>query len=245
MDAPHLLLACAAILVVAFLYASVGHAGASGYIAALTLLGFAAASIKPTALVLNVLVACIGTWSFWRAGHFRWPLFWPFAAASVPAAFLGGSLDLPDLLLKRILGVVLLYSAVRLFLRTDDPDDVRPPPRALAGAAGAGIGFLAGITGTGGGIFLTPLVLLMKWARTKQAAAISAPFILVNSASGLAGHVASGQPVPRIAWVLAIAAVLGGALGARLGSRTFSVRLISLLLGAVLVIAGGKLLLST
>ncbi len=242
MDHTHLLLVACAIGLVAFLYSSVGHAGASGYIATMALFGFAAAAIKPTALVLNILVATIGTFQFWRAGHFTWSLFWPFAVLSIPGAFVGGYLHLPPSIFKPLVGVVLLYSAARLFFRREDPPHVRPPPIPLAMGVGAGIGLLSGLTGTGGGIFLTPLMLLFRWARTRSAAAISAPFILVNSTGGLIGHVSSGQQVPSVAWVLAIAAVIGGTIGSHLGSRRFPVRTITLLLAAVLIVAGTKLI---
>ena len=242
MDSTQLLLIGVAILLVAFLYSSVGHAGASGYIAVLTLFGSTAEFIKPTALVLNVLVAAIGSYQFWRAGHFSWHFFWPFAALAVPAAFLGGYLHLPTPLFKILLGVVLLCSAVRLFLRPGDAPSVTPPTRPMALGVGAGIGFLSGLTGTGGGIFLTPLLLFCRWAQTKRAAATSAVFILVNSVAGLAGHFSSGKAVPEFAWVLAVAAVIGGTAGSYLGSVRWPARVIQLLLGAVLIIAGAKLI---
>lgn len=233
-----------AIAIVAFLYSSVGHAGASGYIAVMTLFGFAASDIKPSALILNILVACIGTFHFWRAGHFSWSLFWPFALLSVPAAFLGGYLHVPADLFKLLVGIVLLFSAVRLFLRDGDPPEVSPPPRPLASGVGMGIGLLSGLTGTGGGIFLTPLLLFCQWARTRTAAAVSALFILVNSIAALVGYFTSGQPVPRVVWLLSIAAIGGGALGSRLGSQRLPVRTIHSLLAIVLLIAGSKLILT-
>ncbi len=242
MDAFHLSLLAAGIAVVAFLYSSVGHAGASGYIAVLTLAGFAATTVKPVALVLNVVVAVIGTVQFARAGHFSWSLFWPFALLAVPAAALGGYLPLPSHFLKPLLGAVLLSSAARLFFRKGDPAESHPPPRGLALSTGAAIGLLSGLTGTGGGIFLTPLMLLLGWAKAKQAAAISAPFILVNSLAGLGGHLGSGRPVPDFAGWLALVAVLAGFAGSHLGSRRIPVRGIQILLATVLVIAGGKLL---
>lgn len=242
MDYAQLSLIAAAIAVVAFLYSSVGHAGASGYIAVMTLCGFAAAFIKPTALVLNILVAMIGTFQFWRAGHFSWSTFWPFALLSVPAAFLGGYLHLPSSVFKVLVGVVLLFSAVRLLFRRGDPPEVSPPALPVAMAVGAGIGLLSGLTGTGGGIFLTPLMLFRRWAFTRTAAAVSALFILVNSIAGLIGYFTSGQPIPSFAWLLAAAAVAGGTLGSYLGSQRFPVRTVSLLLAAVLAIAGSKLI---
>lgn len=242
LDAAHFALLTAGILVVAFLYSSVGHAGASGYIAVMTLCGLGAVFIRPTALVLNILVACVGAFQFWRAGHFSWRLFWPFALLSVPCAYLGGILTVPAPLLKPLIGAVLLFSAARLFFRQGDPDEIEAPTTPVAIGAGATIGFLSGVTGTGGGIFLTPLLLFCRWTYTKRAAAISVVFILVNSIAGLAGYVTSGQAVPRFAWLLALVAVAAGAAGSYLGSRRFPVRTISLLLAAVLVIAGLKLI---
>jgi uncharacterized membrane protein YfcA len=242
MDAQQVILISVAILVVAFLYSSVGHAGASGYIATMTLFGFATSFIKPTALVLNVLVACIGSFQFWRAGHFSWKLFWPFAALSVPAAFLGGYIHLPATIFRILVGIVLLFSAIRLFFRKGDTPDVQPPARATAMVVGAGIGLLSGLTGTGGGIFLTPLMLFCRWAPTRTAAAISALFILVNSIAGLFGYLTSGRPIPGFGWVLAVSAIAGGTAGSYLGSRRFPVRIISLLLASVLIIAGVKLI---
>ncbi|MEP6698594.1 MAG: sulfite exporter TauE/SafE family protein [Verrucomicrobiota bacterium] len=242
MDAAHLVLLFAAIGVIAFLYSSVGHAGASGYIAVMALWGLAPIVIRPTALVLNILVASIGAFQFWRAGHFSWKLFWPFALLSVPAAYFGGYLQLPAHILKLVIGGVLLFSAARLFFRRGDPPDVVAPSLPTSLGVGAGIGFLSGLTGTGGGIFLTPLLLFCHWAKTKQAAAVSALFILVNSIAGLIGFVSAKQSIPSLAYTLAGAAVISGTAGSYLGSRRFPVRAISILLATVLVIAGAKLI---
>jgi uncharacterized membrane protein YfcA len=233
-----------AVFVVAFLYSSVGHAGASGYIAVLSLAGFAPLVIKPTALVLNILVASIGAFQFWKAGHFRWSLFWPFAVAAAPMAYLGGYLDLPAQVFKVLVGMVLLLSAARFFFRQGDPVQVKPPALPIALGTGAGLGLLSGLTGTGGGIFLTPLLLLCRWARTKNVAAVSALFILVNSSTGLLGFLSSGKSIPTFTWTFAAFAIAGGTLGSWLGSRTFPVRTIQLLLAAVLLVAGMKLILN-
>ena len=242
MQVEYLTVLVLAIGVVAFLYSSVGHAGASGYIAVMTLASLSPAVIKPSALVLNILVASIGSWQFYRAGHFRWKLFWPFALLSIPLAFLGGYLDLPTHLFKLMVGIVLLLSALYFFWNPDN-DEVGPAPALpIAIASGGVLGFFAGLTGTGGGIFLTPLLLVMRWARTKQAAATSALFILVNSIAGLAGNASSVGSIPALAWPMAIAAVAGGTAGSYLGSRRYPVAIIKRLLAAVLVIAGLKLL---
>ena len=242
MDSAHLVFLFLAVGVIAFLYSSVGHAGASGYIAVMALWGLAPTVIRPTALVLNILVATIGAFQFWRAGHFDWKLFWPFALLSIPAAYVGGYLQLSAAVLKILIGVVLLFSAGRLIFRRGDPPNVAPPTPPVAIGTGAAIGFLSGLTGTGGGIFLTPPLLFFGWARIRQAAAVSALFILVNSIAGLVGYFMANRSIPSLGAILAAAAVIGGTLGSHLGSRRFPVRTISLLLATVLLIAGAKLI---
>ena len=231
-----------AVFAVAFLYSCVGHAGASGYIAAMTLFSLAPAVVKPTALALNVLVAAIATWQFRRAGHFSWRLFWPLALASVPCAFLGGYLDLPTRTFKIVVGVVLLFSAARFLLAPPSESEPKLPALPISLGVGAGLGLLSGLTGTGGGIFLTPLALFLRWDRTKTVAAVSAAFILVNSASGLAGVLGKTRSFPAVAWSLALAAVAGGAAGSYLGSTRLPHTAIKRLLAAVLTIAGFKLI---
>ncbi len=233
-----------AILVVAFLYSSVGHAGASGYIAVMSLFSLAPAVIKPSALTLNILVASIATWQFWRAGHFSWRLFWPFAVLAIPMAFVGGYVSLPTHVFKVLIGVVLLFSAARFLLRPTDDSVAHEPSRPVAISLGAGLGLLSGLTGTGGGIFLTPLLLFMRWARAKPAAAVSALFILVNSVSGLLGNLSSTKRLPSFIIVLAVAAVIGGTAGSHFGSRHFQHTAIKRLLAVVLLIAGTKLILT-
>ncbi len=242
MDATHLAFLFVVIGVVAFLYSSVGHAGASGYIAVMTLFGLAATTIRPTALILNILVATIGSIQFARAGYFRWRLFWPFAVLSIPAAYLGGYLQLPVVILRILIGLVLIFSAARLFFRKNDPPEVQSPAPPAAIGLGSVIGLLSGLTGTGGGIFLTPLLLFFRWARIREAAAVSALFILVNSIAGLAGYFIAHRSVPSLGLILSGAAVVGGTAGSYLGSRRFPVRTISLVLAVVLVIAGAKLI---
>jgi uncharacterized membrane protein YfcA len=237
-------LVCLAIFIIAVLYSSVGHAGASGYIAVLTLFSFGPGVIKPTVLVLNILVATIATCQFWRAGHFSWRLFWPFAALSVPCAFLGGYLLVSAHTFKLVVGAALLLSALRLFWTNKRADEktLNAAPLGVALPMGAAIGFLSGITSTGGGIFLTPLLLFFRWATVKRAAAVSALFILVNSVSGLLGYFSNRQPLPALAWPLAVIAVLGGIIGSQLGSRHLPNRVIYICLASVLTVAGLKLI---
>ena len=244
MTPDQLLILAIGVLVVAFLYSSVGHDGASGYIAVMSLLSLAPEVIKPTALALNILVASIGTWQFWRAGYFSWRLLWPFALLAVPMAFVGGYLNLPAQVFKVLVGIVLLYSALRFLMPAPAERETKEPPRVVALASGGFIGLLAGLTGTGGGIFLTPLLLLAGWARVKTAAAVSALFILCNSIAGLAGNIGSTKQFPAFALVLVAAAVIGGTLGSYLGSRRFDPGVIKRLLAVVLVIAGTKLILA-
>ena len=232
------------VAVVAFLYSAVGHAGASGYIAVMSLLGLAPAEIRMAALVLNILVASIATVQFALAGHFSWRLFSSPIAKSRAFTFVGGIAPLPDAALKVLLGIVLLWSAVQLVLRPPaDADGVRAP-RGGALVAGGGIGLLAGLTGTGGGIFLTPLVLFLRWAPAKTAAAVSAPFILLNSIAGLGGTLATGGAVPGFVVVPLAAALAGGLAGSWLGARRIAPAGIKRLLAVVLAIAGAKLLLA-
>ena len=242
MDTTTFIFLCVAIAIVAFLYSSVGHAGASGYIATMTLFGLATTVIRPTALVLNILVATIGSFQFWKAGHFSWKLFWPFALLSVPAAYFGGYLQPSASILRILIGFVLLFSAARLFFRKKDPEQTNLPSKPVAIGVGAGLGFLSGLTGTGGGIFLTPLILFCKWAVIRQAAAVSALFILVNSIGGLVGYFTAKHSIPTLGIYLAIPAIIGGTIGSYLGSRRLPARGIAIFLAIVLAIAGCKLI---
>ena len=230
-------------LAVALLYSSVGHAGASGYIAVMSLAGLAPEVIRPTALLLNVLVAAIASIQFWRARCFSWPLFWPFALAAVPMAFVGGAAALPTRVFQIAVGAVLLLSAAWLLRGPRGDAEPIAPPRPLALGAGAGIGLLAGLTGTGGGIFLTPLLLLRRWARAQTAAGVTAPFVLVNSLAGLAGNLSATRDLPGLALPLGGAVALGGFVGSSLGSRRLPRMGIERLLALVLVLGGGKLVL--
>jgi uncharacterized membrane protein YfcA len=224
------------------LYSSVGHAGASGYLAAMALFGLAPDVMKPTALVLNILVALITTVQFFRAGFFSWNIFWQFAVGSIPFAFIGGAISLPGYVYKQVVGLVLLFAAYRLFRFRESAiiNTTKPVPTLEAVLFGAGIGLLSGAVGVGGGIFLSPLLLLMGWAGTKQTAGVSAAFILVNSIAGIAGHLASVKFLPDAIYMLSFAAVFGGIIGSSLGSRRFANATLYCLLAVVLVIAGVK-----
>jgi hypothetical protein len=187
----------------------------------------------------------MATWKFWRAGHFRWRLLWPFAAVSIPFAYLGGAVTLPGQAYKIVVGLVLVYAAWQLwrsFRAGEEMREVRAPAVPLAMVIGAGMGLLSGLTGVGGGIFLSPLLLMLGWAGTKQTSAVAAPFILVNSIAGLAaGFVAGTAVLPQATWLLAVAVLIGGWLGAEYGSRRFANPVVRRFLAVVLGVAGAKM----
>jgi uncharacterized membrane protein YfcA len=233
-----------AFFVAAILYASVGHAGASGYLAAMAFMAVPTPTMRPTALVLNLLVASVTTYRFSRAGLFSWQLFWPFALGAAPLAYIGGGISLPGHWYRTLVGVILWASALRLWLNLRVSSVTHRPTPAVAIPCGAGIGLLAGLTGTGGGIFLSPLLLFMGWAETRATGGVAAAFILSNSAAGLAGNPASIQHLPPSLPIWAGAVVVGGLIGAELGSRRIGTPTFRRLLGLVLVVAGFKLIFS-
>lgn len=239
------LLLAGAFLLAAVLYGMVGHAGASAYLAAMGLLGMAPASMKPTALVLNVLVASIVTYRFARAGFVRPRSALPFLIGSVPTAFAGGAIALPADLYRPLVGAVLLMAAVRFGVTAGQqrPEFAPRAPWSAAVLSGAAIGLLAGLTGTGGGIFLTPLLLAAGWAGTRHAAGTSVLFVLANSLSGLAGNLGAVGNLPAALplWLAVVA--VGGAIGSELGSRRLPAPWVRRALAAVLVVAGLKLIL--
>ncbi|AWL08598.1 UPF0721 transmembrane protein [Aquirufa nivalisilvae] len=230
--------------IIAFLYSSVGHGGASGYLAVMAMMGVAPAIMKPSALVMNLAVSLFSFIGFYRAGHFKFILFWPFAIASVPLAYLGGTMTLSDSIYKKILAICILISIFRLIFQIRQEQEETKPISTLAGlASGGAIGLISGMIGIGGGIVLTPLMLLMRWATLKQTAAVSALFIFVNSLSGLYGQLQKGgiQVTDNFQWSVA-ATIIGGLLGSYYGSQKFNVPTLRYLLAIGLVIASAKLI---
>jgi len=250
MTPEQLLILLPAFFALAALYTSVGHAGASGYLAAMALVGVAAATMRPTALALNILVALFTTWRFWQAGYFNWRALWPFLLGSVPLAALGGSLRLTANLYFVLAGIALALSAVILGWRAwggaaaEDPAQAARIPLAPAIVCGALIGLLSGLTGTGGGIFLSPIVLLAGWAGPRHTGGISAPFILANSTVALAAGTATWASLPaELPWL--IIAVLAGAItGTWFGLKRLSTRWLLAAMAVVLTIAAAKLILT-
>ena len=242
------LLLAALFFVVAIIYSSVGHAGASGYIAAMAVLGFAPEQVRPTALALNLLVGGIGLYRWWRGGHVRWRNVLPFVIASAPAAFLSAQIKLPRESYALLLGLVLLVAAVGVFRHASraEAEDAQSAgshvPWLPALLVGAGIGVLSGLTGTGGAIFLTPLLLFARWMPTREASGTSVAFVWINSLTGLAGLLHSGQSLPtQLPMWLGVVAV-GALIGTQMGLQWLPVRGLRRMLGVVLLIAAGKLL---
>ena len=227
----------------AVLFTAVGHGGASAYIALMALFGIESAVFRPTALILNILVTSFSSVRYFRAKLFDWDILWPVLLGAVPMAFLGGSVHLPGNFYKPLVAFVLLVSAMRLFW----PDviktlpEIKQMPVWLAIACGAGIGLLAGLTGTGGGIFLSPLLIFTGWSDIRKASGITSVFILCNSLAGLAGNYASLGAVQHQTWLYAVAVLCGAIIGTYLGISAFAKTAILRALGAVLLIASAKL----
>lgn len=240
---PEILLPFLAILlIVAFLYSSVGHGGASGYLALMALFSFPVMVLKPTALLLNIFVSGISFWFFRKNNHFNWKLFYPFAITSIPMAFLGGYIDINATLYKQILGVFLAIAILRI-LNIFGEEKSRVEKSNLLGSLfiGSAIGLFSGMIGIGGGIILSPVIILLGWGNMKQAAAVSALFIFVNSISGISGFFIKGGQIPMEAWYFIPVAIVGGSLGALYGSRKFNLNTLKYVLAGVLVIATIKL----
>lgn len=226
----------------AALYTSVGHAGASAYIALMALFGVAPVVMRPTALVLNILVASFTSFRFVRAGVFRWRTLWPLLIGSFPMALLGGFVQLPGHLYRPLVGMVLLIAAGRLLWPSAMKSNVAPRdiPVLWGILSGIGIGFLSGLTGTGGGIFLSPLLLFMGWSEVRTASGVAAVFILCNSIAGLLGNIASVNALPANLPLLAGAVLLGALVGTTLGISRQAPTVILRALGLVLIVAGIK-----
>ncbi|NNE99350.1 MAG: sulfite exporter TauE/SafE family protein [Pyrinomonadaceae bacterium] len=251
------ILILAAIFLVAVLYSSVGHGGGSGYLAVMAFFAVAPTISRPTALALNIFVSGIAAIQFYRRGYFDWKVFLPFAIGSIPLAFIGGWINLPVAYYKYLLGFVLLFAAFRLawrFKSVEQPNEGRADnnnldsdvslPIWLALLIGGLIGITSGLIGVGGGIFLTPILLLTGWSATRHAAGISAAFVMVNSVAGLTGNDQNAANLPKGVLIWISVAIIGGIIGSTLGSKYFNTIVLRRVLASVLLIAGAKLLLT-
>lgn len=230
---------------IAFIYGSVGHGGASGYLAILALTGYFAPELVPVVLTLNIIVSTVALTNYSREGFFVWKLFWPFAIASIPAAFVGGYISLEADLFFITVGLGLILMAIAILIKTviiDSEREIRPVNLSIAIIFGAGIGLLSGLIGVGGGIFLSPLILLLGWGTIRQIAAVTALFVLMNSLSGLTGHLFSTAINWTAIGLFALPVLAGGYFGSKFGVKTTRPNIIRYLLALVLVIAGIKML---
>lgn len=230
------------VVMAALLYSSVGHGGASGYLAAMALFGLEPAMMKPAALTMNIFVTMLVLWRVSRTCPFNWRLFMPFAVASVPLAFIGGAYTINSSIYRVMVGIVLLLSVWRLLWEGDDSDRIQLPALWIAVPVGALLGLVSGLTGVGGGIFLSPLLLLFHWTSMRGSVAIAAAFILLNSIAGLAGYASTATQWPAGIPLLVVAALLGGLIGAELVARRLAPAHLRKVLALVLAIAGAKMI---
>ncbi len=237
------MLLAACMFLVAALYTTVGHAGASGYLALMGLFGVAPGVMRPTALVLNIVVSSFTVWRFWRAGLFRWRVLWPFLIGAIPMGFVGGAIVLPTHIYRPVVGIILFIAAARFLWPKVFPaaPDVRDPPIFPAVGCGAAIGLLSGLTGTGGGIFLSPLLLVLGWSQVRVASGVAALFIWFVSLAGLLGNISSVRALPSELPVYLGAVLAGAVIGTTLGTGRLSTTGVLKALGLVLIVAGFKL----
>lgn len=231
------------VFLMAILYSSVGHGGASGYLALMAIFGFSPEFMRPSALILNIFVSSIAFFSYYRNGHFRLNLLLPFILTSVPFAFLGGLITVNPKTYKVILGIFLILAIARMVYRPkNQTNEINTINKYTAYIIGTFLGFFSGLIGIGGGIILSPIIILLKWGTMKETAAVSAAFILVNSISGLFGQFSQGiQLAPEIGTMLA-AAILGGLIGSYMGSYKITDKALKYALSVVLTFASYKLL---
>lgn len=231
-----------AFFVIAFLYAAVGHGGASGYLALMAIFNFNVSVIKPTALILNLLVSCIAFISFYKAKHFKSSMLLPLVITSIPFAYLGSIIPISEGLYKKVLAVVLLIAVARILLINKAKSTDQAPKWYWLSLAGALIGIISGMIGMGGGILLSPLLLLMGWANQQQTAALSAIFIFLNSAAGMVGQLKKGFALDQSTYAIIVFVILGGWLGAYIGSKKLQSNQLKFILASVLIVAATKLL---
>lgn len=230
-----------AFFIIAFLYSAVGHGGASGYLALMAIFNFSATEIKPTALILNLMVSCLAFISFYRAKHFRSSMLWPLIITSIPFAYLGSIVPVSESFYKKLLALVLLIAVARI-LFLNKSSTTRPAPKWYwLSIAGAIIGLVSGMIGMGGGILLSPLLLLMGWSTQQQTAALSAIFIFLNSAAGMVGQVQKGFNLDQAIYIIILFVLFGGWIGAYIGAKKLKANQLKFILASVLIVAATKL----
>jgi len=240
-----LILFYALLVLVAFLYSSVGHGGASGYLALMAYFSFAPETMRPTALLLNIFVSLISFIQYYKNGFFKWNLFWPFALASIPTAFIGGFITVDAGLYKKILAILLLFSVIKLLgVKFQTKESIAKQNIYLSLLIGTAIGLFSGMIGIGGGIILSPIILLLHWGNMKETAAISALFIFVNSLAGLAGLFSKGFEFKSEMLLMLLPALIGGLAGSYLGAKKFNCLILNKILAVVLIIAAVKLVIT-
>lgn len=232
-----------AVFAAALSFAIAGHTGASAYLAIFGLLGLTPDEIKPSVLSLNIVVGIVAVYKFTRAGHFSWRLIWPFILTSIPFSFLGGLITLPTPIYRLLVGVVLVYASFKMLFDVPNKNGSQPdaPPVWLSLLLGAGIGFTGGLIGMGGGVLLSPILLLTNWAGPQLTAGTIAVFVLVNSIAGLLGHWSVSMYLPPQLPVWGVVALVGGWIGAEIGSRRLSAKTIRRMLGLILLLAGTRM----
>ncbi len=233
------------LLLVAFLYASVGHGGASGYIAVLTLFSIPVQVYKPVVLAMNIIIAGIAFIQFYRAGYFKWKLAWPFLITSIPCAYAGSQFKTKDEVYNLLLGIALIFPIIRLLSNSPkEKKEMKPVHFPAAVIWGAVIGLVSGFLNIGGGIFLSPVIILLAYGHAKDAAAVSSLFIVCNSIAGLAAVQFTNEIFTTASYTWVAAAVAGGLLGAYFGSHKFALPTVRYILSGVLCIAAVKLILT-
>jgi len=242
LDIEHIWLFMLVLPLISFLYASIGHGGASGYLALMSLFSFPPLIMKPTALLLNIFVAGIAFYYYYKEGYFNKKLFLYFALASIPMSFLGGTLDIDATLYQNILAILLIFAVLKMLNVVGKESTKIKEIKIWQGIIiGSAIGFFSGLIGIGGGIILSPIILLFHWGKMKEAAAVSALFIWVNSVAGLSGQISSGVSVSSESFLMVIIALIGGIFGAYFGSKIINNHILKYVLAFVLILASVKL----
>ena len=231
------------LLIISFMYSSIGHGGASGYLALMAIFNFSPEIMRPTGLILNLFVSGIAFYHFWKSGYFNKKLFFIFSISSIPLSFIGGTLIIDATIYKISLGIILLFSIVRIISKSKNENKTKPINIPKGIIIGGLIGFLSGLIGIGGGIILSPIILLLSWGKIKESAAVSALFIWVNSAAGLLGQYSNEIELSKYIWIYILMVVIGGYFGSYISAKYLSNKLLKGLLSLIIISASLKLIL--